>query len=171
MENDKPRRRGRPVTGAATSPAERMRQLRARRKAAGLTAVTRWQVRDDAPTTPTTTVPANGTVPGTVAGYSSHRVLDARSLALHVLIVRKIEREPSLLRLAFENLRRWKARHGSDLPAWVAEWTAILDRPWPEVAAVLTEQSENAVRLRQSSPFAGILTSDERRRVYDAFRA
>ena len=169
MDNEKPRRRGRPPTGSATPPAERMRQLRARRKAAGLTPVTRWQVRDDAPASRGHRG-ANATVPGSLAGYSSHRVLDARSLALHVLIVAKIDRDPSLLGLGLDNLRRWKARRGSDSPTWIAEWTEILARPWPEVAAILTEQSETAVRLRQSSPFAGILSGAERRRIYDAFR-
>jgi hypothetical protein len=35
----------------------------------------------------------------------------------------------------------------------------------------VTEQSENAARLRQSSPFAGVLSPAERKRIYDAFRA
>jgi hypothetical protein len=35
----------------------------------------------------------------------------------------------------------------------------------------MTSLRDKAVRLRQSSPFAGLLTPQERRRVYDAFRA
>jgi hypothetical protein len=36
---------------------------------------------------------------------------------------------------------------------------------------LLVSRSERATRLRQSSPFAGVLTPAERRRVYEAFRA
>jgi hypothetical protein len=35
---------------------------------------------------------------------------------------------------------------------------------------LITELSENATRLRQSSPFAGVLSPVERRRIYEAFR-
>ena len=34
---------------------------------------------------------------------------------------------------------------------------------------IITDPGEDAARLRQSSPFAGILTQAERRRVYEAF--
>lgn len=33
----------------------------------------------------------------------------------------------------------------------------------------MTEPSEEGARLRQSSPFAGVLSQTERRRIYDAF--
>jgi hypothetical protein len=34
----------------------------------------------------------------------------------------------------------------------------------------MTEPGENGARLRQSSPFAGVLSAEERRCIYDAFR-
>jgi hypothetical protein len=34
----------------------------------------------------------------------------------------------------------------------------------------MTGAGENCARLRQSSPFAGVLSSEERRCIYDAFR-
>jgi hypothetical protein len=102
--------------------------------------------------------------------YSDHRILDARSLALHCLIARKISRNPRLLWVAQRNLDRWIRARGKNAQSAYLEWRRILARPWPEVAAVLTDLSENATRLRQSSPFAGILTEAERRRVYAAFR-
>jgi hypothetical protein len=39
------------------------------------------------------------------------------------------------------------------------------------VAAKATELTEDAARLRQSSPLATLLSEAERRRVHDAFRA
>jgi hypothetical protein len=130
-----------------------MRRMRARRKAAGFVPVLSWRERG----------PGTGT-------YSSHRVLDARSLAMHVVAAEKIERDPNLLVIPKRNLERWTARWGDSPPAWLTEWRQILRRPWPAVAGLITELSENATRLRQSSPFAGVLTPSERRRIYAAFR-
>ena len=73
--------------------------------------------------------------------------------------------------VAGENLMRWGERWGGDSPVWLEEWRAILKRPWREVAALITELSPRAARLRQSSPFAGVLTPQKRKRIYDAFRA
>ncbi len=126
--------------------------MRARRKAAGLKLVSTWQ-------------------PTTGGGeYSSHRLLDARSLAMHALIVSKIDRDAALLNIARNNLARWGRQRGDAAPAWLGEWIEILERPWPQIAALLTEQSEKAIRLRQSTPFAGVLTEPERKRIYAAFR-
>jgi hypothetical protein len=135
--------------------AERMRRMRQRRKAAGLKPVVSW-------VSPGRSVRA---------GYSSHRVLEARSLAMHAVIAQKIERDPRLLDVARKNLQRWRARWEGRPPAWHEEWTEIMQRPWSEIAAIITEPSEDGARLRQSSPFAGVLTVTERRRIYEAFRA
>jgi hypothetical protein len=97
-------------------------------------------------------------------------VLDLRSLALHAAIARKIERDPRLLAQARRNLDRWRKARGHE-PHALAEWRAILGRPWREVAALLVDPGEHATRLRQSSPFAGVLTPAERRSIYEAFRA
>src|SRR6266536_3069566 len=150
------RRPGRPPTGRAQSAAERMRRYRARQRAAGLRAATRWQPATSAAISP---------------GLLKHRVIEARSLAMHCLIARKIETDRRLLAAARRNLATWIARHGDAAPRALEEWREILDRPWPEVAALITDVGERAARLRQSSPFAGVLTSAERRRVYEAFRA
>jgi len=131
--------------------AERMRRYRAHRKAAGMKIVTSW-------------VPAITPVP------SSHRIHDTRSLAMHTVIAQRIERDPVLLQVAHDNLQRWAGQRQGRLPPALAEWRAILARPWPEIAALLSEQSESAIRLRQSSPFAGILKPAERRRIHDAIR-
>ncbi len=147
--------RGRPHTGAAVPAAERMRRYRARQKAAGLKAVASWAPRADAQA---------------ASAFSSHRVLDARSLALHCLIAQKIMADPSLIDIARRNVAAWRRKAVGAEPHYLAEWQRILARPWPQVAGLITEQSENATRLRQSSPFAGVLSTVERRRIYAAFR-
>jgi hypothetical protein len=135
--------------------AERMRHMRERRKAAGLKPVVAWVAKDKGPEVP----------------YSSHRLLEARSLAMHAVIAQKIERDLTLLDIPKKNLERWRDRRKDASPAWLHEWRYILGQPWPKIAALITELSENAARLRQSSPFAGVLTSIERKRIYEAFRA
>lgn len=95
---------------------------------------------------------------------SDHDRLDERSLALHRLIAAKVRADPALLDKARENLRRWQGASGSPSLAF-AEWEQILSGSVDQVTAFLVERSERAARLRQSSPFAGVLTEDERRAV------
>jgi hypothetical protein len=154
MKRFRQSRRGRPPSGKALSAAERMQRMRARRKAQGLKPVTQWVV-DGFPLTQ----------------YSDHRRLDMRSLAMHTLIARKIARNPELLDVALDNLKRWRKRWGRGTPDWHIEWQTILQRPWREIAALITDSGALATRLRQSSPFAGVLSPAERKRIYDAFRA
>jgi hypothetical protein len=135
--------------------AERMRRMRKRRKAAGLKPIVSW-------------VSSGPTVRPT---YSSHRLLEARSLAMHAVIAEKIEWNRKLLDVPRNNLKRWRVRWDDRAPAWHEEWSGIMKRPWSEIAAIITEPSEEGARLRQSSPFAGVLSIQERRRIYEAFRA
>jgi len=147
-------RRGRPPTGSAQSPAQRMRRYRERQRAAGLHAVTRMEV-------PVRTLSG---------GALKHRIIEARSLAMHCLAAQKIMRDPALLDRVRRTLNAWRVRYGKDAPRALIEWAAILRRPWPQIAAFMTDPGERATRLRQSTPFAGVLGVGERRRVYAAFR-
>jgi len=102
---------------------------------------------------------------------SDHAHLDERSLALHRLVAEKISADPALLDKARANVRRWQAASGEPSLA-LSEWEQILDAsPVDEVIALLVERSERATRLRQSSPFAGILTEPERQAIYESYAA
>lgn len=149
-----PKNRGRPKSANPMSGAERMRAYRKRKRAAGLKDLRRW-------------------VPdweGEASEYSDHRILDARSLAMHCLIARKIAEDPTLIEKAKVNLARWGAKYEGRGPRYLQEWLAHLDRPWPDIAEFMTSMTNDATRLRSSSPFAGILSDEERQRVYAAFR-
>jgi hypothetical protein len=89
---------------------------------------------------------------------------------MHCKIAQKITRDPTLLDKARANLERWIAKSGDRQPPYLREWQQILERPWPEIAELITSMSEDATRLRSSSPFAGVLTPREREQVYEAFR-
>lgn len=153
--NTTTKRRGRPRSDNPMTAAERMRAYRKRKRDAGLKSVRHWE-------------PVEG---AGVRQYSDHRILEARSLAMHCKIAQKIFRTPELLDKAKANLERWRAKSEDPQPQYLREWQEILERPWPEIAELMTSMSEDATRLRSSSPFAGFLTVDERDRIYAAFRA
>lgn len=48
------------------------------------------------------------------------------------------------------------------------EWRTLLDEtPFSQLLEFLRSDDERAVRLRQSSPFAGVLTPEERQSILD----
>lgn len=99
----------------------------------------------------------------------THQQIDARSLALARAIVTKIDQDPSRAGLAKARAicQRWLERE--PLPVF-REWLQILARPWEQIRAVLLDESEHGQRLRQSDPFCGILTPQERWEIYRATR-
>lgn len=98
---------------------------------------------------------------------SDHNRLEDRSLALHREIVKRLEANFQLIEIAKANIERWTQRDG-DLPVW-REWREILDRPLSQVITVLLSNDEESKRLRQSSPFCGILEPRERWDIYESF--
>ena len=93
----------------------------------------------------------------------SHEWLDRRSLALHEAVASKLETDPGLVAKARSNLDRSLRTNPS--PA-LEEWRDILESATvPDLLLLLRSPTESAVRLRQSSPFAGVLSAEERRRV------
>ena len=99
------------------------------------------------------------------AGFQSkytHQWLDACDLAMTRRIAEKIQRQPGLMRVAVENLRRWK-RQMRPWPPALREWEMILAKnPPARVLEILVQDNEEGQRLRQSDPFVGILTEEER---------
>jgi hypothetical protein len=104
-------------------------------------------------------------------GYSDHKRLDARSLAMHRLVATKLLANPALTSQAHRTLARWRAQAAEPVPSYFLEWGRVLEGSLEEIAAFLVSTSEDATRLRQSSPFADLLTPDERAVIYDAFQS
>jgi hypothetical protein len=100
---------------------------------------------------------------------TTHQQIDERSLALARAIAHKIDSDPSRAGLARAKAtcQRWLARR--PLPVF-REWLEILQCPWEDVRARLLDDSERGRRLRQSDPFCGILTPQERWHIYRAHR-
>ncbi|MBI4657931.1 MAG: hypothetical protein HY735_03620 [Verrucomicrobia bacterium] len=99
----------------------------------------------------------------------SHEWIDQRSLALHDAVAKKLAEHPELLEVARRNLRRWLAQNRQ--PA-LLEWQHLLDTlPFNDLLALLRSTDERARRLRQSSPFAGVLTPQERLAILERYES
>lgn len=84
------------------------------------------------------------------------------------LIADKLEANPYLIRIAQENLSRWIGETASAASAHL-EWQQILNaKSLKEVLSLLRTPTDEGQRLRQSNPFAGLLTPQERWQILAA---
>lgn len=96
-------------------------------------------------------------------GGLDHASLDELRRNLSLAVVRRFE--PRQIRAQIlANLHRWKLQG-----AWVSafdEWRAIAERGDDgELFAAMLGRDENAVRLRQSAPYVGLLAREEVQRL------
>jgi len=70
---------------------------------------------------------------------------------------------------ALHQLWRWSEEGNID-PRYAVEWETLLRRPLPEIKTAMTEDSQRARDLRQNSPFAGLLSEPERRKILEEIR-
>jgi hypothetical protein len=91
----------------------------------------------------------------------THREAEARGLALHAEVARRLRSDPELVAQARRRLERWVESGALALP-WAQAWDDVLAKPVDEIIAVLTDPGEWACSLRQNSPFAGALDARTR---------
>jgi hypothetical protein len=107
-----------------------------------------------------------------IAPLGTHRFLDQLNLGYHRLVAERLLATPEeVLSVAIENLRRWQRVHeGTTTAQAIFEWQSLIEtRTVAELAATLTEDSDEGQRLRQSSPFMGVLTEEERNSLFDEY--
>jgi excisionase family DNA binding protein len=95
----------------------------------------------------------------------SHRTPELHALAYHRLVAERLDER--LVEEAARRLRRWR-KDGRIHPRWADEWERILAMPLPRIAKAISADTRRARELRQTSPFAGALTEQERRRLHRA---
>ena len=102
----------------------------------------------------------------------SHEWIDQRSLALHRAIVQRIRDQPQLFQRAQTTLERWIQQRQPAVPHVLLEWQEILDN-WPveKIFQLLTSVDEEPRRLRQSSPFCGILSPQKRMVIFKEYES
>jgi hypothetical protein len=99
-----------------------------------------------------------------------HRLAELRSLAYHRAIAARLAGEPAILARARARVADWLCT-GSTHVRWATTWQRILSLPLPEVAAALVDPGEAMTAARQSTPFAGALSSPERWAIWRSFAA
>ncbi len=102
----------------------------------------------------------------------THEWIDRRSLALDRAIARKLRAQPALLRHAKTTLERWIEQRQPSVSPVLLEWQEILNH-WPpeRIFGFLTSGEERPARLRQSSPFCGILSPQERLAIFKEYES
>lgn len=93
-----------------------------------------------------------------------HRQAELQALAYHREVARRLT--PKLVGEAKDRIDRWEKQRRLN-PYWANEWRRVLERPLREVAKTISSDTTRSRELRQTSPFAGVLTEQERRRLLE----
>jgi hypothetical protein len=94
-----------------------------------------------------------------------HRTAELQSLAYHRLVAERLDEH--IVDDARRRLRSWR-RDGRIHPRWADAWESVLNRSLPEISKAISADTSRARQLGQTSPFAGVLTEQERRRLLRA---
>lgn len=100
-------------------------------------------------------------------GDDSHDRAARRALAYHRALGRRLRR--AMVDEARHRLWQWSADGRID-QRYADQWEDVLSRPVSEVRELIGEDSQRGRDLRQNSPFAGMLSEAERRRILDEVR-
>lgn len=102
----------------------------------------------------------------------SHAFLDEFALAYHRAVAERLRREPMVvINHARQNLDRWASAGAFDSGETesLEEWQGILDSSnIDQLIEIITDLSDEGQRLRQSSPFVGTLSPQERLEILTA---
>jgi len=100
---------------------------------------------------------------------SNHQLHETRSLNMHRLVADRYQESPAeVVRFGMMNLKRWQ-KNGVDCDDF-GIWEEILRSAPQRLPDILSGSDEEAVRLRQSSPFAGLIPEESRQSILDTIR-
>jgi hypothetical protein len=92
---------------------------------------------------------------------SGHAIADLRSKALHGAVGRKLLRRPELLEVARRRLEQMRLT-APYAETYIERWESLLSGPIESILQVLGADDEDSTALRHASPFAGLLSEQER---------
>ncbi len=92
-----------------------------------------------------------------------HELQDRISLEIGRRTALRLRENPSLIEIARHNLTNWSRRNSNaaSLVRCYSEWESIIAQPMETICEVLCSDTEEGRRLRQNSPFAGVLSPAE----------
>ena len=96
---------------------------------------------------------------------SNHQIHESRSLRMHRKVAELLRQDPKgAIRYALGNLDRWQLQgvECDDFEIWRK---ILLAGPSDKLLEALIGMDDEAVRLRQSSPFAGMVSNDDRQQI------
>lgn len=94
---------------------------------------------------------------------------DRRSLTLHEAVAEKLRDAPGAgIDAARRTLARMQVAHEDPGP-WLVHWKHLLTLPVEHIVDVLLDPRPLARELRHCSPFAGLLSAEERTQIYAEF--
>ena len=83
---------------------------------------------------------------------------------MHRMVAERLRQNPAdVVQFALANLERWH-QQGVECEDFQV-WKKLLIGPPLAIFDTLTSGSEEAIRLRQSSPFAGLIPEEDRRHL------
>lgn len=91
-----------------------------------------------------------------------HGRAERRSLAYHRALAERLRRP--MVDDAMRLLWKWREQQRID-QRYAEQWEDVLDQPITDLRRIIGEDSERGRDLRQNSPFAGMLSEAERRRI------
>lgn len=96
-----------------------------------------------------------------LSGVDRHRLVEARSLALHRAIAERLRADPSLIARA-----RCRVEQSATHPEYREAWLQLLARPLDELLEQLVADDERMRALRQTTPFTFVIGPRERWRIW-----
>lgn len=94
-----------------------------------------------------------------------HRTAELQSLAYHRVVADRLDEQ--LIEKARRRVDRWRTT-GRIHPHWADQWQGVLEDSPARIARAISVDTPHARELRQTSPFAGVLTPQERRLLTQA---
>jgi hypothetical protein len=91
-----------------------------------------------------------------------------RSIAFHRLVAEQLDGEQ--ISKARERVEGWLVVDGPVDHRWARQWEELLRLPIMELKERLVEDSDQMRGLRQSTPFAGVVSEAERRKILQEVR-
>jgi hypothetical protein len=105
--------------------------------------------------------------PGSREHRDRHATAQLRSLVYHRALSERLDR--LMVDDARSVLWQWRRRGKVD-PRLASQWEHVLDLPLAEIRSILSADTPDARDLRQNSPFAGMLSEPERRKILASVR-
>jgi transcriptional regulator with XRE-family HTH domain len=107
-----------------------------------------------------------------VSGSRTSSSDEAFKLELDRLIAEHLIVDPgAVLAVARRNLSRSRIERPVHEQGWISEWEHIIEQPVLTIISLLLANDPGSLHLKQASPFAGVLSQDERLQAMKRVRA